>query len=136
MLDFTNSETPNTCEVPSTSRPPERVGAPLYSDRWSNAKCARIAMMVAKGYSGTAIAAELNDGTTPNHISGMVKHWGIAAKSSDPRHTYIDVPVPLAAKFRTDLAAEAKRRGLDLPGLMAKMAETICRDGLFGAVLD
>ncbi|MEO9299001.1 hypothetical protein [Devosia alba] len=114
----------------------DRVGAPLFSDRWPNAKVARIAAMVAKGYSGTAIAAELQDGTTPNQVSSMVGHWGIAAKCSDPRFTYADVPVPLAAKFRTTLAAEATRRGMELPELVAKMAETICRDGLFGAVLD
>lgn len=115
---------------------PERVGAPLYSDQWPNRKVARVASMVARGYSGTAIAAELNDGTTPNQVSSMVQHWGISPKSSDPRFTYVDVPVPLAAKFRTTLAEEARRRGLELPDLVAKMAETICRDGLFGAVLD
>lgn len=32
---------------------------------------ARIAAMVAKGHSGTAIAAELNDGTTPNQVASM-----------------------------------------------------------------
>ncbi|MGV8952834.1 MAG: hypothetical protein ACOH2M_17170 [Cypionkella sp.] len=115
---------------------PERVGAPLFSDKWPNAKVARVAAMVAKGYSGTAIAAEINDGTTPNEVSAMVWKWQITPKSSDPRHTYVDVPVPLAAKFRTTLAAEAASRGMELPELVARMAETICRDGLFGAVLD
>ena len=52
------------------------------------------------------------------------------------RLVYGKVPVPLAAKFRTTLAAEAMRRGMQLPELVAKMAETICRDGLLGAVLD
>lgn len=112
------------------------VGAPLFPDKWPSAKVARIAAMVAKGYSGTAIAAELNDGTTPNQVASMACHWGIAAKRSDPRFTYADVPVPLAAKFRTTLAAKATRRGMELPELMAEMAETICRDGLSGAVLE
>lgn len=116
---------------------PERIGAPLFSDTWPNLKVARIAAMVAKGYSGTAIAAELADGTTPNQISAMVWKWGISAKSAtDTRFTYADVPTPLAAKFRTQLAEEARRRGMELPELVARMAETICRDGLFGAVLD
>ncbi len=53
------------------------------------------------GHSGTSIAAELADGTTPDQIACMVGHWGIAPKSSDPRFTYVDVRVPLAAKFRT-----------------------------------
>lgn len=114
----------------------ERVGAPLYKDQWPNRKVAKIASLVAQGHSGTSIAGELNDGTTPNQIAAMVCHWGISPKSSDPRFTYVDVPVPLAAKFRTTLAEEAKRRGMDLPELVAKMAETICRDSLFGAVLD
>lgn len=113
-----------------------RAGAPLYVDKWSNEKCVRIAALVTKGYSGTAIAAELADGTTPNQIASMVWKWKITPPSSDPRFTYVDVPVPLAAKFRTDLAAEARRRGMELPELLQKVAETLCRDGLFGAVLD
>ena len=115
---------------------PQRVGAPLFSDTWPNLKVARIASLVTKGYSCTAIAAELNDGTTQNQVASMVVRWGISAKGKDARHTYADVPVPLAAKFRTTLAEEARRRGMELPDLVAKMAETICRDGLFGAVLD
>lgn len=114
----------------------ERIGARLFADQWSNIKVARIASMVGRGYSGTAIAAEIDDGTTPNQISAMVWKWGISPKSADPRHTYADVPVPLAAKFRTTLAEEARHRGMELPELIAKVAETICRDGLFGAVLD
>ncbi|WIJ26599.1 hypothetical protein [Devosia sp. RR2S18] len=113
-----------------------RVGAPLYSDVWPNRKVAKVAFLLAKGYSCTAIATELSDGTKQNQVASMALHWGISAKGTDRRHTYADVPVPLAAKFRTTLAAEASRRGIDLPELVARMAETICRDGLFGAVLD
>jgi hypothetical protein len=117
-------------------QPRGRVGAPLYRDQWSNAKCVRIATMVAHGYSGTAIAAELYDGTTPNQVSSMVEHWGIAPKSSDPRFSYVDVPVPLSAIHRTALAAEARQRGMELSELLQKVAVTLCRDDLFGAVLD
>ncbi len=113
-----------------------RIGAPLYKDQWPNRKVAKIASLVAQGHSGTSIAAELNDGTTPNQIAAMVCYWGITPKSSDPRKTYVDVAVPLCAKHRTILATEAERRGMGLPELIARMAETICRDGLFGAVLD
>lgn len=66
----------------------------------------------------------------------MVCHWGITPKSSDPRKTYVDVAVPLRAKHRTIPALEAERRGLTLPELVARMAETICKDGLYEAVLD
>lgn len=115
---------------------PERTGGGLFADKWPNIKVARITAMVAKGYSCTAIAAELDDGTTQNQVASMVVHWGISAKGKDARHTYADVPVPLAAKFRTTLAEEARHRGMELPELIAKVAETVCRDGLFGAVLD
>lgn len=115
----------------------ERADSGLFADTWPNLKVPRMASMVARGYSGTAIAAELADGTTPNQISPMVWKWGISAKSAtDPRFTYADVPTPLAAKFRTQLAEEARRRGMELPELVTRMAETICRDGPFGAVLD
>lgn len=113
-----------------------RIGAPLFADKWSNAKCARIAAMITKGYSCAAIALEISDGTTPNEIASMVSNWGIRPNSSDHRRTYTDVPVPLAAKSRTALAEEAKRRGLELPALVATIAETVCRDDLFSAVLD
>lgn len=44
--------------------------------------------------------------------------------------------VPLCAKHWTILALEAERRGMDLPALLQKVAETLCRDGLFEAALD
>ena len=66
----------NSFTLLSATSPAKRVGPPLYSDRWSNAKCTRIAAMVSKGYSCTAIAAELNDGIRPNQIANMVVHWG------------------------------------------------------------
>ncbi len=113
-----------------------RIGAPLYKDQWPNRKVARVASMAAMGYSSTVIASILADGSTGNQVAHMIHHWGIRPKSSDPRKTYADVAVPLCAKHRTILALEAERRGMDLPELIARMAETICRDGLFGAVLD
>jgi len=112
----------------------ERVGAPLFSDVWPNRKVARVASLLAKGYSCASIAKELGDGTTANQITALASFWKITPKGE--RHTYAPVPVPLSGRHRTVLAAEALRRGMELPELVARMAETICRDGLFGAVLD
>ncbi len=113
-----------------------RKGHPLFADQWPNMKVAKVASLISKGYSCTAIAAELNDGTTSNQIASMVVHWGILPKSSDQRHTYCDVPVPLAASSRTRIAEEARRRGVEMPELMAQVMMTMCRDGLYSAILD
>lgn len=118
------------------SRLTDRIGAPLYTDVWPNKKVARVAALAAKGYSAPAIAAEISDGSTPSQIAHMIWVWGIQAGSSDARRTYADVPVPLAAKHRTALAAEAKRRGMDMSELLQQVAVTLCQDNLFGAVLD
>lgn len=116
---------------------PVRLGAPLFQDKLPNKKVARIAALSAKGYTPTSIAAMLGDGTTRNQIASMTKIWGITAKSeTETRNTWADIPVPLCGKHRTALALEAERRGIELSELMTRMAETICRDDLFGAVLD
>ncbi|WP_425033567.1 hypothetical protein [Pelagibacterium sp.] len=114
----------------------ERVGHPLFGDQWPNSKAAKVAAMLANGYSAPAIAAELNDGTSANAIRAMARHWGLTPKSTDPRHTYCDVSVPLAAKYRTKLAEEARKRGVEMPELMAQVMMTMCRDGLYSAILD
>ncbi|WP_421952121.1 hypothetical protein [Pelagibacterium sp.] len=98
-----------------------------------NSKAAKVAAMLANGYSAPAIAAELNDGTSANAIRAMARHWGLTPKSTDPRHTYCDVSVPLAAKYRTKLAEEARKRGVEMPELMAQVMMTMCRGrALFG----
>jgi len=125
-------------DIAATEHSPhnDRLGAPPYADVWPNRKVARVAALAAKGYSAPAIAAEINDGSTSNQIAHMIWVWGIQARSSDTRRSYADVPVPLAAKHRTALAAEAKRRGVDLSELLQQVAITLCRDDLFSAVLD
>ncbi|WEJ31988.1 hypothetical protein [Devosia sp. SD17-2] len=122
--------------APNVSPRNGKPGTPPYADVWPNRKVARVAALAAKGYSAPAIAAEISDGSTPSQIAHMIWVWGIQAGSSDTRRSYADVPVPLAAKHRTALAAEAKRRGMDLSELLQKVAVTLCRDDLFGAVLD
>jgi hypothetical protein len=117
-----------------TDQLPQRVGAPLFIDQWPNAKVAKVAVMIGRGYSYQAIADALADGTTANQITALASFWKIAPKGE--RHTYAPVTVSLSGRHRSVLAGEAGRRGMELPELVAKIAETICRDGLFGAVLD
>lgn len=115
-------------------QPRGRVGAPLYRDQWSNAKCVRIASMAAAGYTAKSIASRMADGTTANDVTAMLSDWGLKQKGS--RHSYAAVPVELTGMHRTRLADEAQRRGMEMPELLAKITATICRDELFDAVLD
>lgn len=111
-----------------------RIGAPLFADKWRNAKVARVAFMIGQGWTAQAIADELADGTTANQITAMTSHWGIAIRSD--RHTYAPLLVAMAAKHRSKLCAEAKSRGMMMPDLAGKLLATVAADGLFGAVLD
>ena len=43
--------------------------------------------------------------------------------------------IMLAAKDRTRIAAEAVRRGIEMPDLASMVLQTVARDELFGAVL-
>lgn len=111
-----------------------RIGAPLFEEKWRNAKVAKVAYLIGQGWTAQAIADDLADGTTVNQITGMISHWGITAHSD--RHTYVLVPVAMAAKHRSKLCAEARSRGMMMPDLAGKLLATVAADGLFGAVLD
>lgn len=112
----------------------ERIGAPLFEEKWRNGRVARVAFLIGQGWTAQAIADDLADGTTACQITAMTSHWGITFRSE--RHTYAPVLVGMAARHRTKLCAEARSRGLELPELASKLLAAVAADGLFEAVLD
>ncbi len=116
------------------SSSPARVGAPLYSDQWSNRKAALVAFRIGQGVPYPAIARELNDGTTTASLRRMAREWQIRPDKMRPG--YAPVPVPLFGEHRTAILQEAKRRGRSLPELIGEVTAIIVRDDMFGAVID
>lgn len=111
-----------------------RLGAPLFSERWDNRKAARIGYMAGQGYSAPAIEIELRETGTANTIAHMLNVWGIYTNGS--MHTYARIPVPMAAKHRTMLAAEARARDMDMPELCQRILTQVAIDRLYAAVLE
>lgn len=111
-----------------------RVGAPLFSERWSNRKCAWIGHYNGQGYTAPSIEIALRETGTANTIAHMLNEWGIYANGS--MHTYAKVPVPMAAKHRTQLAAEARRRDMEMPELCRAILTQVAQDELYAAVLE
>lgn len=114
--------------------PVERLGAPLFVERWSNRKAFKIGVMAGQGMTAAAICSVLNDGSTPNLITAMFSEWGFRA--SEGEHTHRPVKVMLAGRHRTMLAGEARSRNLDLPELCRRILVQIAQDRLYAAILD
>lgn len=111
-----------------------RLGAPLFSERWSNAKAAKIAYLAGQGYSAPSIAIEIKEPEAANTIAHMLNEWGFYMNGI--MHTYTKIPVPMAAKHRTMLAAEARQRDTDMPELCTRILTQIAVDRLYAAVLE
>jgi hypothetical protein len=115
--------------------PLPRLGAPLFEPRWGNDKAFWIGVYAGQGLSVPAICDRLNDGITPNSITGMMSQWGYRLPPELP-HSYGPVRVMLSAKDRTRIAAEAKARDLDMSELCGRVLEAMARDNLWRAILD
>jgi hypothetical protein len=115
--------------------PLPRLGAPLFAERWSNRKAFWIGVYAGQGLSAPAICQALADGIQPNTVTGMLSQWGFRLPT-DLSHSYQHVRVPLSAKDRTRIAAEAKARDLDVPSLCARVLEAAARESLWRAILD
>lgn len=115
--------------------PLPRLGAPLFEPRWGNDRAFWIGVFAERGLSVPAICDWLNDGIPPNSITGMMSQWGYKLPAELP-HSYAHVRVPLSAKDRTRIAAEAKSRDLDMPELCGRVLEAMARDNLWRAILD
>eukprot|EP00873_Tetraselmis_striata_P030361 jgi/Tetstr1/450625/TSEL_037661.t1 len=100
---------------------PERLGHPLFQERWSNRRAFKIGLMAGQGMTAPAIARALGDGVPPNLITAMLSEWG--HKLEGETHTYGIVKVPMAAKHRTLHSIEAMNRGTDLPDLIRQIQE-------------
>lgn len=111
-----------------------RLGAPLFSEVWRNRKVAKIAYLAGQGYSAPSIEAALGERGTANTIAHMLNEWGFYLNGS--MHTYAKVPVPMAAKHRTMLAAEARSRDMEMPELCARILTQIAVDRLYNAIIE
>ena len=114
--------------------PMPRLGAPLFSEQWRNRKVAKIAYMAGQGYSAPSIEVALGEVGTANTIAHMLNEWGFYLNGE--MHTYAKIPVPMAAKHRTMLAAEARERDMEMPALCAAILTQIAVDRLYNAVLE
>jgi hypothetical protein len=114
--------------------PLPKLGAPLFSEHWSNRKVAKIAYMAGQGYSAPSIEVALRETGTANTIAHMLNEWGIYANA--PLPTYARIPVPMAAKHRTLLATEARRRDMEMPELCRMILTQVAQDELYAAVLE
>lgn len=111
-----------------------RLGAPLFSEKWSNRKCAWIGLYAGKGYPAPAIEVALRETHTANTIAHMLNEWGIYLNGE--MHTYAKIPVPMAAKHRTMLATEAMSRDMEMPELCQRILTQVAQDRLYAAVLE
>lgn len=127
----------NVADAPDTDLFGEdvpRLGAPLFVERWSNRKAFWIGVYAGQGLSLSAMCAELGDGVPPNVVGSMLNHWGFTV--SEGMHTYGAVKVLLSGRHRTQLAAEARRRGIEIGELCRQVLVNVARDELWKAVLD
>jgi len=115
-------------------RDPERIGHPLWVEKWSNRKAFWIGVHTGRGLTAQRICDRLADGVQPNMITAMWSHWEYSVTTTE--HTYAAVPVPLSGIHRTMIDAEAERRGMDIQDICQAVMETVSREELWKAVLE
>lgn len=113
--------------------PLPRLGAPLFSERWSNRKAFWIGVYTGQGLTAQRICDRLNDGATPNMITAMTSFWGYQSKETG--HTYAPVRIALSGIHRTRIDAEAERRGMEIAELCRAVMESVARDNLWKRVI-
>lgn len=111
-----------------------RVGAPPFKESWTNVKAAKIAYLAGQGLSAPAIAIEIDEPDAEGIIARMLNYWGFTAHT--PMPSYSKIPVPMAAKHRTMLAAEARARDMEMPELCRRILTQVAVDRLYAAVLE
>lgn len=114
--------------------PLPRLGAPPFKEHWTNIKAAKIAYLAGQGLSAPAIAIEINERDAEGIIARMLNYWGFTAHA--PMPSYSRIPVPMAAKHRTMLAAEARNRDMEMPELCQRILTQVAQDRLYNAVLE
>ena len=106
------------------------LGAPEFEPRWTNRKALRIGWLAGQGYTSTAIAAELADGTTAGTIRPQFHRAGISLKA--PRL----VPVGMTVQELRLLNQRAVEVGLAPADWLKRIAVAAARDDLYGAIVD
>lgn len=113
----------------------QRMGAPLFAERWSNKKAFDIGVLTGRGLTAQRICDRLADGVTPNMITAMWSHWG--HHGTETEHTYAPVLIALSGIHRTRIDMEAQARGMDINELCRAVMETVAKDdNLWEAILD
>lgn len=111
-----------------------RLGAPLFSERWSNRKSFWIGVYTGQGLTAKRICDRYKDGSTPNMITAMWSDWEYAGRET--QHTYAAVPVPLSGIHRTLIDTEAAARGTEMVDLCQAVLETVAKENLWKAILE
>ena len=93
-----------------------------------------IGCLAGQGLTLDVIAAHLADGTRPDAVGAILHEQGYVPPVYPAGHE--PVVMFMAAKLRTKIAFEAIRRRIEMPVLVGKVLEAMCRDDLFAKVLD
>jgi hypothetical protein len=88
--------------------------------------------MAALGCTPAAIATEL--GADLATIEAIIRDSGYTPPLLPAGH--VRLSIPLSAKVRTRIDAEARRRGSILPDLAGAVLSVVARDGLWDKVLE
>lgn len=125
---------PSEIQLGMFGREDERLGHPLWVEKWSNRKAFWIGVHAGQGLSAPAIERALGEQDTANVIAHMMNVWGF--RLDGEKHTHGIVRVPVAAVHRTDIAREATARETDLPDLCRQILAGVAAGDLYKAVLD
>lgn len=118
---------PSNVVVPDTS----------FRESWSNAKSALVGYLTGQGNTSTAIATQLNDGTSPDTIRRMWSLWQLSGDQSSGRYSAA-IPIPLTAQQRRRLMELADGEDLDPIEFLRKIAVIVIQDkhDLYKAIID
>ena len=85
-------------------------GGHAFVENWTNAKAAFIGWLLGRGYSSSAIAEVLDDGTDAPAVREMARKWGLRVPKASMDEVYL--LVPMTVRTRANLHSRAQQNGL------------------------
>lgn len=114
-----------------TSRTDRFRGPNVIVEKWTNAKAARIAYDLGRGYSSTFIARKLRDGTSASSIRRMIKLWRL------PKSKFkAIITSPVGFHTRKLIEKDARARGISPDEWTRKVLTAVAKDGIFDGVTE
>lgn len=102
------------------------------SERWTNAKAAWVGFCLGRGWNLMEISRELNDGTSPQTITSVLRWWKLPEKRIKGGFFM----VKLSSRRRALAIKQAEALGITPEEYLRRICDSAVAAGLYDAITD